>query len=419
MKGFLSLSILISILLPYYAVAQTSTASYLQKNRYDLHSDFQFEPGDFKLFGFAAYHGSQKTEEAEIILLKKLLSKKSIQYYLPEVDFSMGYYFNEYLKNGDTLLLKPLVEEYGYRAPQESSISIYKKWQAVKSLNDDLPEEDKLQVVGVDCIVSNKYPIKLILELTTESNEWPLRDSLLSLSLNLQTNYSSFSNSESKELLKKWVADYEQHIDNYSSFIQDTFILNHVIQDIKRSFGKLEREPTIYENYIKLMPKYDFKKRPQFVRMGMFHVLKKEEKIYPSFFTRLINNNIHQHTEIVTVLGFLTKSTVLWNAKYDKNGKYRSYSIKRGYGIGDYWLEYFRGIKYLKKSKLSDLTLYKLTAENSPYFQKGNSDLVEVKGFFRRSTHEQYLQKSTTDFFDWALLISNSKANIPIEAMKP
>ena len=116
---------------------------------------------------------------------------------------------------------------------------------------------------------------------------------------------------------------------------------------------------------------------------------------------------------------FYAKSTVLWNAKYDKNGKYRSHSIKRGYGIGDYWLEYFRGIKHLKKSQLSDLTLFNLTAKNSPYFQKGNSDLVEIKGFLRRSTHEQYLQKSTTDFFDWALLISNSAANIPIEAMKP
>jgi len=48
----------------------------------------------------------------------------TIKYYLPETDFSIEHFFNQYLKIGDALLSKELVNYYGARVPQEKSIEI-------------------------------------------------------------------------------------------------------------------------------------------------------------------------------------------------------------------------------------------------------------------------------------------------------
>ena len=75
-----------------------------------MHSpDFIFPQKGFKIMGYGANHGSSKTEDAEIILLKSLIQNGQIKFYVPETDFSIAHFFNEYLNSGDTILLKDLV----------------------------------------------------------------------------------------------------------------------------------------------------------------------------------------------------------------------------------------------------------------------------------------------------------------------
>lgn len=95
---------------------------------------------------------------------------------------------------------------------------------------------------------------------------------------------------------------------------------------------------------------------------------------------------------------------------------YVGYTTEGGYGIGDYWKEYFKGIKHLKNNKLSNLTLFQLNKEDSPYKNK-QTDLMEIKLFLKRSNKKALKGKTTTDFFDYALLISHSAANKPIEEL--
>jgi hypothetical protein len=139
---------------------------YLKKNRYDLLiNEFNFPQTDFNIIGFGAYHGSAKTETTEIALLQSLTKTGSISYYLPETDFAIAHYFNSYLASGDTVLLKDLVSHYGVRVPQDKTVETYNKWKALKQLNDQLPAEDKLTVVGIDLLVTYKYTCQLLLEL--------------------------------------------------------------------------------------------------------------------------------------------------------------------------------------------------------------------------------------------------------------
>ena len=107
---------------------------------------------------------------------------------------------------------------------------------------------------------------------------------------------------------------------------------------------------------------------------------------------------------------------MLWDLKYDEKKKYIGYTTEGGYGIGDYWKEYFKGINKLKNNRLSNLTLYRLNNENSPY-KKNQTDLMEIKLFLKKSNKNDLKGKTTTDYFDYAILISNSKANKPIEEL--
>ncbi len=381
--------------------------------------NFDFPQKDFNIIGFGAYHGSVKTEAVEHALLTSLTKAGAIQYYLPETDFSLGHFFNTYLQTGDTLLLKDLVSNYGARVPQERSIETYEKWKSIKHLNDKLPEKDRLIVVGVDQLVTYKYTSKYLLELipTNTFKDTAVRNLEQMVALDT-TDYSPYYNSYSKGVMKAFVAFYETNAAMYSKSIKDTFAFNHIIQDLKYSFNpKINREEVIFNNYVHLDSIYNFKQKPQFLRFGFFHLEKQREGNNPSFFTRLIENNIYPRDKVISVIGYFTDSRVLWDHVYNDNGEYQYFTTEGGFGIGDYEKEYFLGIEHLKKSKLSDMTLFRLNATDTPY-SDGIPDLIEVVMQDDTSNGDAVKGKSTTEFIDYAILISNSKANTPIEELK-
>lgn len=395
-----------------------SKNEYLKNNRFDLlNSDFEFPQKNCKIIGFGAYHGSQETENAENILLQKLIQNKKIKYYLPETDFGIAYYINQYLKSGDTILLKDLVKHYGYRVPQEKSIETYNKWKKIKEINDNQLAKDKIEVLGVDIIVTYKYSSKLLIELfQIEKGKYKSYDNLVEMVKIDTTDFSPNYDSYSKNILKDFILDYENNKTYFQSISNNKNITDNLIENINLTFKKRDREKTIYDNYLFLNSLYDFKSNPQFVRMGFFHIEKDRENNYPSFFTRLIENNIYNKEEIISIAGFLTKSRVLWDFKYDEKKNYIGYTTEGGFGIGDYWKEYFKGINKLKNNRLSNLTLYRLNNENSPY-KKNQTDLMEIKLFLKKSNKNDLKGKTTTDYFDYAILISNSQANKPIEEL--
>lgn len=395
-----------------------SKNDYLKNNRFDLlNSNFEFPQSNFKIIGFGAYHGSQETEKAENILLDQLIYKNSVKYYLPETDFGIAYYFNQFLKSGDTILLKDLVKHYGVRVPQEKSIETYNKWIGLKKINDNQTENNKIQVVGIDIIVTYKYTSKLLIELLKiEKGKYKSYDNLTEMVKIDTTDYSPYYDSYSKNILKDFTADYENDKAYFHSVSNNQIITDNLIENINLTLKKQNREKTIFDNYLYLNQLFDFKSKPQFVRMGFFHIEKERKNNNPSFFTRLIENKVYKKDEVIAIAGFLTKSNVLWDVKYDEKDNYIGYTIEGGYGIGDYWKEYFKGIKKLKKNSLSNLSLYRLNNENSPY-KKNQTDLMEIKLFLKKSNKNDLKGKTTTNYFDYALLISNSKANRPIEEL--
>lgn len=416
-------SILIYLLFISFGVFAQSKKEYLQQHRFDLHNQtFKFPQKDFKIIGFGAYHGSVKTETASLNLLKSILRTTDISYYLPETDYSVAHYFDQYLKTGDTILLKDLVIHYGTNVPQERSIAVYKKWRKLKEINDQSPVNKKFKVIGIDILSTYKYTSKHLLELLDENKIKSKAFVELQQMVKLDTtDYSPRYDSYSKGVLKRFLKDVKTHSNTYNKAIKDTASWNHIVKNIKVTFTDFSRlrEPTIYQNYIDLSKRYDFENKAQFLRIGFSHIEKSREgkKGYPYFFTRLIENNIYKKEDIITVIGYLTNSKVLWDELYDEQGNYKGYTTEAGFGIGDYEKEYFRGIDNLKQTKLSDQTLFQINAKNTPY-SDNMPDLIDIIMTDSASNSEAVKGMSTTDFLDYAILISDSPASVPIYEMK-
>lgn len=157
------LSIILLFLLYNRAYSQSGKNEYLTSNRFDMRQcTIPLPDSEVKIIGFGAYHGSAKTETAELILLERLIEAKRLGYYLPEVDFCLAYYFNEYLLSGDDDLLKSLVLQYGERVPQEKSMECYDKW---RSLRKTLCENNyRITVIGTDALYSYEFAMRYLSE---------------------------------------------------------------------------------------------------------------------------------------------------------------------------------------------------------------------------------------------------------------
>jgi len=404
------------LLLFCITIKAQSKAAYLKKHRQDLtDTTFVFPQTDFNIIGFGAYHGSAKTYDAELLLIKSLKQQNALDYYIPETNFSQAFFFQEYLETGNDDLLKELVLAFQTIVTQEGTIETYQHWKNIREVNRMYPNEP-IKVLGFDIINEYRFPIKHILYLTRDISKWQQKEQLQEL-LDQNKTDLSIRNDSLKEQLKNFIKDYNENKFLYMDQIKDTLSFNHILKNIGYTLETTaEREKIIFDNYISLIKPYQLDRKKQFAKYGFFHIQKTREAAYPSFFTRLIENNIYTAQKVITITGYLTKSEVFWDKIYDEDKNYMSFTVEKGYGIGDYWKERFKGIRKLKQNRLSDLTLFRLNAENSPY--KKGTDLVEVKLSLKKSNSKQLKGKNTIQFMDYALLIRNSKHQIPIEELK-
>lgn len=198
---------------------------------------------EVKIIGFGAYHGSAKTETAELIVLEGLIEAKRLGYYLPEVDFCLGYYFNEYLLSGDDDLLKRLVLQYGERVPQEKSMECYDKWRSLRKI---LCENNyRITVIGTDALYSYEFAMRYLSErmedLCNSYNGFTRMRSVYEKLL----DGISVPREEQLNALKGCLNDYKAHEAEMLDRFGARFDLEHLMDNINRTVCREERESTI------------------------------------------------------------------------------------------------------------------------------------------------------------------------------
>ena len=397
MRYLISLFLILSI--STNIKAQQDTSSYLTRHSVDFRKDLQ--ELDYPVVGFTVIHGSAKAEDAEIALISSMLQKNDTLYYFPEIDCASAYYFNRYFETGDSELLKKQIINYGRRVPQEGGIAIYEKWVKLRELSKDKP----IKVFGVDVLIDYSNYIDLLLEITTEI--YPQRK-LLEL-----CNTELLAGTDIRNHIRTLVSGYKECIEEYSSTIKDPVLMDILMNDLANSFldkNIVRRDSIIFENYVHQDQLFHFRKHHQFIRMGVYHMMKENfDNMYPGFLGILIDEEIYQENEIYSVLGILSDSEVLSEKTYNDTGKYTGFTTKSdGFYTGS---EFFNS-ELLSKNALSDITFFPLGQKHSPFSADDFSIL-------KNKTHWVPLTgKSTLDYIDAVILIKQSPANIPIEELK-
>jgi hypothetical protein len=410
-------TILLLLLFQIFMFGQTDKGVYLENNGNALTGAYNF-PKNIKVIGFGAYHGSAKTEDAELHLLTSLIKKNNLRYYFAETDISIAFYLNEYLKTGDEVLLNDLADTYGTRVPQERTIEVVTKWKKIKAMNDELPKSKKIQVLGADPIVTYKYTYRHLISLINKPHLWPTALQLQETVAKDTTDFSPYYNSYAKIQLKDFVSDYEADAVKYESYISNKPLFDYLIHTLKISFSdSYKREKEMYNNYLAVVRIFDCKDKTQYFRLGFSHLLKAKQpdEKSGSFFSMIIDSKMYSKNEMISITGYLTKSSVIWKDKYDKNGEYTHSTTNSDIGTGDSESEYFRGIDDFKAQQKGDLTIFNLNTPQSPYSEPGCTDMIEVVTKDKPVTPGD---SATTDFIDYALLISNSPASRSIYSLK-
>ncbi len=239
----------------------------------------------------------------------------------------------------------------GFYVTQERTIEVYEKWKKIKKLNDRLPKENKIKIVGIELIRNYKFVSKHIVELLKDEQEELVAVKEIKNMVALDTtNYALGDLSFAYKIMQNFVKDYESNKLVYQSKVKDVKELDYIIKTIKLSFnGNPDRLQIMFDNYLDLDAIYDFRNNPHYIRIGFSHLKKSKEgengRSY--LFTRFIENNIYKRENVLSVIGYFTDSEVVWDELYE-DGKYVGFTTEAGYGIGDYDKEYFRGIQNLK-----------------------------------------------------------------------
>jgi hypothetical protein len=414
-----------------------SIISYLKSNStaIDLNEvNFQFDKDFYNndIFFFGYVHGSEIPQKLDIELLKAL-NKNGVSYYAPEIDFSLAYFFNEYLISGNESILNFACNQYKNHVSQDASIQFKNKWKAIYEFNNLLPEDEKITVLGLDKETSKDLTLTHIAFISPDTlTGISIVDSLKFFkNLNIREiniisgkpvfksgkSWDYFFGTEKTAFLKRFVAEYKKDsLSILKVFGEKSDDLKHLMNPpITKN-----REHTIYANFKKKGYPLIAENQKIYFNYGYFHVHQKTiNGVMP--IAGLIKQD--KEIDVISIVGMLTESECLKRRrlKYTepiiikgvkfKGSSYNDYSTSKTWD-GDHLFERVNGIKLLKKiSKDNQIMLFKLNGANSPLFSK-----MLFANFSRGGKKWKVEQNAVTnDYFQYILLIKNSKPNVPLE----
>ncbi|MEO1714768.1 MAG: hypothetical protein AAFU60_15670, partial [Bacteroidota bacterium] len=126
MYVLLCLGLMVSLPMAQAQNANVDISQYLASNQHILTPNTNFLPSEeHRIFLFGAIHGTQLTQEADLILLKRHVESNRVRIYLPEMDGCLAFFLNNYLETGDQKALQEVVGLYKDFVPQDASLEFF------------------------------------------------------------------------------------------------------------------------------------------------------------------------------------------------------------------------------------------------------------------------------------------------------
>lgn len=336
----------------------------------------------------AESHGVDVNMELERGFIKYFKEKTNFKYYLCELSYAQSIMLNKYLEIGDPTILDEMFAHFkGTFAYTDDS---YRRWIGLYSFNQTLPEEDRIQVVGVDVEHQVAYAAQ-VLQMLLEDAEAPddIKDKLGKIAK---------GEGETEKDIRKLYEDVVANSSRYEAYLGESYFDFQLILKNMDNISKIyeeeqhfdrERDRCMYENFMAIysrLPKDVF-----YGQWGLNHAFKRAQGDIKWIASEMEANDF--------------KDKVLSIAYAYNNCKYMNKNKDKSYGespLTDITKETMVGLPR------EDLILLPLHREDSPY---------EKKLLWPYTRQRNYPPSGgvTTDYFDYLLVIQNAGPTRPLE----
>jgi hypothetical protein len=429
MKNALLIFILFTFFKGFAQPSSHEISDYLNQNKavIDLENDTEiaiFDADFYKnsLFLFGENHGSSNPHLFDVKLFKQLYHRAGLRNYIAEVDLTKAWMLNNYLKDGHEEWLQKVFKSWVEESSQWASKSNYAKFQHLRKFYQELPKNQKFNIIGIDVVqdygLLKEYVHFLVpntknltLELTnliqlSDTITYAGRRKMGTLSREKLLNMTDFKN-----VPKKNIPQFKSLMTSLSyvgaGMIRDSIMYKNLKSQIEilglekeKMYGFLGYYHCLQTSYEKSMPfaalliKHEEKFRKNIVSMQMMCIQSKVLLPYNDQIKKMMPQSI---------------ADKLRNEDPDfKNSqKYIPYEMSNDNNIMK-----IDGIQFLKStSEANSTTIFKLNSANSPFSK--SKLLAEVTGFQTiRLTDKNTL---TLEAFQYIVLFRNSNAGLPME----
>ncbi|MDO1450611.1 hypothetical protein Q0590_30335 [Rhodocytophaga aerolata] len=401
--------------------------AYLQQHKQEINLSAEDE---FSLFDSAFYqnqifilaevHGFAAPQELDYRLLKHLNQQTGLRYYLAEVDYSQAHFLNQYLQTGDEPLLSYVFQTWVKMNAQWGNKNYYNKLKKIYQLNQQLPEERRISIVGVDKIqdiaVTNQFLREIIGKPTyaiLNPNGFDTLHTYLETDTISLQQYGLFSQS--------LLSSIQQ--DSTFSSLPDTekFDLLHVLRNISYFAQPSPRDSIMYINLQAVVKEKHLEHEKMYGLWGYGHTLPSTFNGRKSF-VHFLKENIHFSGKVLAMNTFAIDSENMiparsmpeWLTKTEIPDKKLSY-ISTTWVNSNGPLAFVKGIKDLQAtSRENTITLFQMDGNNSPY--KNSSLLINTRVPIPGQTIIPDREDLTiAEAFPYVFLIRNSAALQPLE----
>jgi len=210
-------------------------------------------------------HGTELSYKMQQYMARYFIEEQGVRYILLESPISVAEFLNEYLKTGDTDIIKRLVNKFqGSYACNQDTYDLYEFYY---DYNKQLPEDKKIMFVGIDVEHNNMVSAEYLTYLTNDLGEPPTKIADIVKRLkkfDWGSDYFLFND------IRKSLKDDENVYKEYLG--EDFFYFNKVVKNVFTE-NQIVREATIVQNF-----KDFYEKLPKGKYYGQFggaHVYKK------------------------------------------------------------------------------------------------------------------------------------------------
>ncbi|MCU0392650.1 MAG: hypothetical protein MUE81_16180 [Thermoflexibacter sp.] len=335
-------------------------------------------------------HGIYDNQLLQFAFLKFLKEKAGVKYLLHEGGYAASVYYNLYLENGNEQILDMIFSSY--RGTFEYSKSKKDFWKNLYQYNAKLPENERIIVLGLDVEHQRITAYRLLYELT-QNRTLPQEIEPIIRQVRLIFTNQSFGDSPANEsTIKNLVADisakraiYEGYLGNrLFDFELSAQNLLYTFDTFKNNgFNTDTRENAIWQNFLKLAQKYPQAKF--YGQFGGYHVQQQSNGLRMAA--------LIQHSASSPVRGQVLSIQYTYQNCFYLDSKSNTPQAVSSIANEHLFAEYTK----------TNWTLFRLIGEQSPFSQS----LIQT------NNDENRKEGTTTDYFQYMVVIKNSLANEP------